>query len=122
MVLKHALEHSSEYSFLSYLPYEFYPGKIGEGTVFDEHLGSISHGNPAIHKRIFQWIGYCISDLPNVKKIALLIGERDSGKTTLARLISMIVGEKNCQTFSFDHITRFSNDERFGKKSDSALI
>lgn len=28
----------------------------------------------------------------------------------------MIVGEENCQAFSLDHITRFSNDEMFGKK------
>lgn len=40
---------------------------------------------------------------------------RDSGKTTLANVISQIVGKENTQAFSMDHINRFTNHAMFGK-------
>lgn len=108
--------HSPEYAFVSFIPYDFYVGELGRGSVFEDYLESISLGNSAVRKRILQWIAYSVSNLPNIKKIALLLGERDSGKTTLALLMSIIVGQENVQSFSFDNITRFSKDAMFGKK------
>lgn len=108
--------HSPDYAFISFIPHDFHVGNPSNGSVFESYLESISLGNCAVRKRILQWIAYSVSNLPNIKKIALLLGERDSGKTTLALLISMIVGQENVQSFSFDSITRFSNDAMFGKK------
>ena len=108
--------HSPEFAFISYIPYNFHVREPGNGPVFEGYLESISFKNCAVRKRILQWIAYSISNLPNIKKIALLLGERDSGKTTLSLLISIIVGQENVQSFSFDSITRFSNDAMFGKK------
>lgn len=109
-------EHSPEYPFVSYIPFDYIPGESGAGQVFDAYLESVSLGNEAVKERVLQLIGYVCSNLPNIKTIALLLGERDSGKTTLARVIAEIVGWKNVQSFSFDSINRFTNDEMFGKK------
>ncbi len=109
-------QHSSKYPFFSYIPFEFIPGEPGNGEVFDAYLDSICVGNDMVRERILQLIGYICSNLPNIKKIALLLGERDSGKTTLAKILAEIVGWENVQSFSFDGITRFTNHEMFGKK------
>ena len=108
--------HSPEFAFVSFIPFDFHVGEPGNGPVFEGYLESISLRNCAVRKRILQWMAYSASNLPNIKKIALLLGERDSGKTTLALIISIIVGQENVQSFSFDGITRFSNDAMFGKK------
>ena len=110
------LQHSSKYYFFSYLDYDFIPGEIGEGEVFDKYLYSISEGNFAIEQRILQIIGYCCSDLPNTKKIPVFLGLRDSGKTTLANLIHTIVGKNNGEAISLEHVNRFSAANLYGKK------
>ena len=110
------LEHSPEYYFFSYLDYNFIPKEIGKGEVFDNYLESLSEENYAIKQRVLEIIGYCCSDMPNLKKIPLFVGKRDSGKTTLTRLIHSIVGEENGVAISLEHINRFSAADLYGKK------
>ena len=110
------LPHSLDNYFFSYLDYNFIPTEIGKGEVFDKYLDSLSEGNFAIKQRVLEIIGYCCSDMPNLKKIPLFIGEKDSGKTTLTRLIHSIVGEENGVAISLEHTNRFSAANLYGKK------
>ncbi len=109
------LAHEYKYPFLNYIDFDYMPGVAGDGPVFDAYLISVSQDNSNVRKRILQWMGYVSCPLPNLKKIALLVGERDSGKTTLANVMVMIIGEENVQSFNMEHIGRFTNHAMFGK-------
>lgn len=107
--------HSPRFPFISFIDFEFEPSVRGTAKVFDAYVESVSQGNSHIRKRILQWMGYCISNLPNLKKIALVIGEPNSGKSTYGNVIQTIIGSENSTAFSFDCLNRFSHDAVFGK-------
>lgn len=107
--------HSPQFSFISFVNFEFEPSVRGKAKTFDAYIDSISQGNEHIKKRILQWMGYCVSNLPNLKKIALVIGEPNSGKSTYGNIIQTIIGPENSTAFSFDCLNRFSHDAVFGK-------
>lgn len=65
---------------------------------------------------LYEIIGYCISDLPNVKKALFLIGPANCGKSVILRFIQRLVGDEyvsNVSLSNFSH--RFSVVEMYGK-------
>lgn len=108
--------HSPRYYFFNFLDFDFVPGVIGNGRVFDQYLESICLGDERVRERVLQVIGYVISELENVKKIPLFVGERDSGKTTLVNLLSEIVGYENREAISLEDMNRYSTSRLINKK------
>lgn len=109
------LPHSYEYAFDSFIDFDFYPDKKGYSEVFNAYLDTSSQGNKHVKKRMLQFMGTCCSNLPPLKKIALVMGEPNSGKSTYGNIIKTIVGEMNTASFSFENVTRFSNHSLVGK-------
>jgi putative DNA primase/helicase len=109
------IPHSHEYPFINFINFDFHPEDKGCSPVFDAYVDSASHGDSRIKRRLLQWMAYCTSNLPNLKKIALVMGEPNSGKSTYGNLIRNIVGEGNCSSFNFTGISKFSHQAMFGK-------
>lgn len=67
-------------------------------------------------KALYQIIGYCISDLANVKKAIFLIGPANCGKSVILRFIQRLVGDENVSNVSLHNFAhRFSVIEMYGK-------
>lgn len=67
-------------------------------------------------KALYEIIGYCISDLENVKKAIFLIGPANCGKSVILRFIQRLVGDEyvsNVSLANFSH--RFSVIEMYDK-------
>jgi phage/plasmid-associated DNA primase len=109
------IPHSHEFPFISYIDFDFQPDDKGRSQVFDAYVDSASQGDSRIKKRLLQWMAYCTSNLPNLKKIALVMVEPNSGKSTYGNLIKDIVGEGNSSSFNFTGLSKFSHDAMFGK-------
>ena len=67
-------------------------------------------------RALYEVIGYCISDITNVKKAVFLIGPANCGKSVIIRFIQKLVGEDNVSNISLsDFSHKFSPVEMFGK-------
>lgn len=67
-------------------------------------------------KALYEIIGFCISDLANVKKAIFLIGPANCGKSVILRFIQRLVGDENVSNvslYNFSH--RFSVIEMYDK-------
>ena len=65
---------------------------------------------------LYQIIGFCISDIENIKKAIFLIGPANCGKSVILRFIQRLVGNEyvsNVSLANFSH--RFSVIEMYGK-------
>ena len=58
-------------------------------------------------RMLYEIIGFCISDIENVKKAIFLIGRANCGKSVILRFIQRLVGEENYSNVSLD---RFANN------------
>lgn len=110
------LEHDPEYPFTSYFNFDFDPSDRGEAKVFNQYLKSASDGDERIATRMLQWMAYCCSELPNLKKFALILGEPNSGKSTFADIICHIVGKENVKGVNLNSVDKFSHYDVVGMK------
>ena len=67
-------------------------------------------------KALYEIIGYCISDLANVKKAIFLIGPANCGKSVILRFVQRLVGDDNVSNVSlYNFAHRFSVIEMYDK-------
>lgn len=111
------IKHDPKYKSLTYIkvPYETMPS-YNSGRVFNEYLDSISGGIECIKQRFLDIISICISDYSNLKLIPLLLGDRNSGKTTMANLISLIVNKRNSFSISIPEMDKWTTACFLGMK------
>ena len=65
---------------------------------------------------LYEIIGYCISDLANIKKAIFLIGPANCGKSVILRFIQRLVGDENVSNVSLHNFAhRFSVIEMYDK-------
>lgn len=65
---------------------------------------------------LLEIIGYCISDLKNLKKAIFLLGPANCGKSVLLRFIQRLVGDEYVSNVSLGNFAhRFSLIEMYGK-------
>lgn len=65
---------------------------------------------------LYEIIGFCISDIENVKKAIVLIGPSNCGKSVILRLIQRLVGEADVSNVSLSSFSeKFSTVEMYGK-------
>ena len=98
-------------------------------TIFDENnlenyklvedfFNKISCGNEKIKQLLFEIIGYCLYRSCSFKKIFIIIGDGNNGKSPYMKLINKVVGENNATNLSMEDITengRFKLAELYGK-------
>ena len=107
------LPHSHKYPFDTFI--DFKPDRRNYSKIFNAYLDTSSQDNDHVKKRMLQFMGNCCSNIPPLKKIALVMGEPNSGKSTYGNIIKKIVGQANTESFHFEHLTRFSSYPFVGK-------
>jgi len=81
------LPSSPEY-FLTYTLNCVYPENAGPCPNFDRYLYDVSGGDKLLIDRIWEFLGYCLTQDVNAKSIFVLQGVSGSGKSVLANLLS----------------------------------
>ena len=109
------LPHSHKYPFDTFIDFDFKPDRRNYSEIFNAYLDTSSQDNDHVKKRMLQFMGNCCSNIPPLKKIALVMGEPNSGKSTYGNIIKTIVGQANTESFDFEHLTRFSSYPFVGK-------
>lgn len=109
------LPHSHKYPFNTFIDFDFKPDRRNYSEIFNAYLDTSSQDNDHVKKRMLQFMGNCCSNIPPLKKIALVMGEPNSGKSTYGNIIKTIVGQANTESFDFEHLTRFSSYPFVGK-------
>lgn len=109
------LPHSYKYPFDTFIDFNFEPDRRNYSEVFNAYLDTSSQDNAHVKKRMLQFMGNCCSNIPPLKKIALVMGDPNSGKSTYGNIIKTIVGQSNTESFDFEHLTRFSSYPFVGK-------
>jgi putative DNA primase/helicase len=58
-------------------------------------LGSIWDGDPEAIETLQEWFGYCLTSDTRQQKILLVVGPRRSGKGTIGRVLTGLLGQSN---------------------------
>ncbi len=110
------LPHNPYFKFFSFIDEDFKYTPTCGGMVFEAFINKMSNGISCIRERFLDVAAFCMSDYSNIKAIPLLVGDRNSGKTTFANLISMIVGHENCVSISLGDFDKWATASLVGKK------
>lgn len=110
------LPHRKDFYFFNFINYHYTPTEKG-GYMFERYISSCSRENEAIKEALMQMLGYIISDLNKAKSFFILLGDRDSGKSTFGNLITEIIGEVNRSALNFHDLAgRWTPASLHGKK------
>jgi putative DNA primase/helicase len=90
---RHLLEHSRERFNLSSLPFAYDPEATAPRWM--EFLEEVLPGDLEAHDFLGEWFGYVLSGRTDQQKAASLVGEKRSGKSTIARVLTAMVGKEN---------------------------
>ncbi|MEY8356762.1 phage/plasmid primase, P4 family [Lachnospiraceae bacterium 54-53] len=83
---------------------------------FDTYIHSIAAGDERLITRLWEVLGYLLSNDTNGKALIAFIGRKDTGKSLLANIISRIVGEESISHLSANDFSgRFDVSELNGK-------
>ena len=105
--------HNPDYLFLHKLPITYNPE--AKCPVIQKFLSDILQ--PEDIPVIQEWFGYCLYRSYFIKKAMILVGERDTGKTTLLRLLSTFIGRENVAGISLQRIAtdKFAAAQMYNK-------
>lgn len=86
-------KHSPEYLSTVQLPFKYHSNNLI--PVFEKYLDDITCGDKGLKQVIQEMFGYCLSTSTVAEKAFFLIGSGCNGKSVMAKLIQMLVGEGN---------------------------
>lgn len=96
------LPHSPERFNLFSLPFAYDPDAgCPTWTAF---LESVLPGDQQAHDFLAEWFGYVMSGRTDQQKMAALIGPRRSGKGTIARVLTAMLGQPNVAGLDLNHL------------------
>jgi putative DNA primase/helicase len=79
-------------------------------------LESVLPGDEQAHDFLGEWFGYVLSGSTHQQKMAALIGERRSGKGTIARVLAAMMGKENVAGLDPNHLpSQFGLENLIGK-------
>ncbi len=113
------IQHSHSYYFFSYVNANYNHNHVNsyEGKNFEKYLQKITDGDNELKQLICEVMGYIISNSMASKKLFILVGSPDSGKTTFGRLLEDLIGFQNCCAIPLQDLNkRFMVAELSGKK------
>lgn len=94
------------------VPCKYVPEKtLADAPLFDAFLDQLVDGDPLEKQFILEYLGAVISNVCGYrfKKMLILVGEGNTGKSVLRSLAIQLVGEANCATIELKRL-----QERFG--------
>lgn len=110
-------KHSHNNYFFSYVNVNYEPDNIEYGKIFEKYLDKCTGGDEDLKELICQVIGYIISNSMHAKKLFILLGVPDSGKSTFGEFIEELLGVDNCCSIDLQDLSkRFQVAELCGKK------
>lgn len=115
---KHKLKkHNPKHYFFSRVNHNLDLENMGKGDAFEKYLDMCFGDNEDLKELLLEMIGYILSDSMAAKKIFIIYGAHDSGKTTLGNFIQHLIGKENCCNIQpQDFSKRFKTAELLGKK------
>jgi len=84
--------HSPKYRFTSCIQADYYRNPPG-GRTFDNFLKTSLQTDPGKEAMLQEIVGYMFSEFCSAKKAPMIIGQPHSGKSTLNRVISELIGK-----------------------------
>jgi putative DNA primase/helicase len=87
------LPHTPDRFNLFSLPFDYDPAATA--PAWGAFLESVLPGDRQAHEFLAEWFGYVLSGRTNQQKMAALIGARRSGKGTIARVLTAMLGQPN---------------------------
>ena len=88
------MEHSPEYRFTNCIQAKYNPFNKG-GHTFKRFIKTCMGDNQGKEKHLQEVLGYMLSEFYTAKKVPILIGEPHSGKSTLGRIVSTLIGKEH---------------------------
>lgn len=96
---KELLPHSPKYLSTIQLPckYKEILESKGKAPIFDKYMEDLCFEKPDYKQLLLEFIGAIVSNIParSIKKILIMKGEGDTGKSQLRSLVEFLIGEKN---------------------------
>lgn len=85
-----------------------------EATVFNNYLKTLTNGDEQKARLILQFMGVALSNIKGnrFKKALFLIGDGNSGKSQIRKLMELLLGKDNCSAQDI-----FQLEKRFGSSS-----
>ena len=91
--------HSPEYLTTIQIPCDWCDDKT-DTPIFDAYLQTLTNGDEGVKKFLLQFIGAVLSNIQGwrMKKALVLVGEGNTGKTQIRRLVELLLGADNYTT------------------------
>lgn len=95
-------DHNKEHYSTIRLPYSY--DELAICPLWEKTLSEIFEGNAQKVSVLQEFFGYCLVPDVRQKKALLLLGESDSGKSTILFILKAIFGKENCSSVPLKHI------------------
>lgn len=92
---------------------------LKHAPIFSNFLDDLTSGNQELKIVILQYIGAILSNVKGFryKKLMILYGVGNSGKSTLRELVLHLVGKNNCHSIDLKNLTaRFGTSQIYGRR------
>ena len=113
------IPHDPRYKAVNQLPHEFDPEAHPDGKAVEAWLQFIVP-EPQDREMLLEFAGYCMTRDTRQQKFLILSGEGGTGKSTLIRLIELMIGTDNISSISLGELSqRFAAFGLLGKLLNS---
>lgn len=96
------LAHNKDFYSTMRVPYKYV--SLSECPLWVKTLEEIFEGDREKIETLQEFFGYCLTPKNNQKKALLLLGESDSGKSTILFILRKMLGESNCSSVSLKNL------------------
>lgn len=100
---QHRLPHAKEYYSTIRIPYEYDPE--AECPLWLKTLDEILEKNKEKIQSFQEFIAYCLLPETNQKKALLLLGESNSGKSTMLFIVKYLIGSENVSNVPLQYLS-----------------
>lgn len=98
-----ATEHKKEYYSTIRIPYKYEPSSIC--PLWIKTLKEIFENDEQKIKVLQDFFGYCLTPENNQKKALLLLGETDTGKSTILFILKDLLGQENVSNVPLEYLS-----------------
>lgn len=98
--------HDPKYYSTNQINYDYI--KFVECPLWEKTLWEIFQGDTVRIELLQEFMGYCLTPENNQKKALLLLGETDTGKSTILDILKYMLGDDNVSTLALED---FENDQ-----------
>lgn len=108
-------DHNPVDTFSIQIPFEYKPlDDCVYGENFEHYMNDLCDGDDIMKDLLLECMGLAISNIPGyrVKKCLLMVGEKDSGKTQIKKLLTKLIGTEYCSSSELSSMS--SSRNKFG--------